>query len=212
MSSIPSTSSNAYTNPYSSAASRAGEEEEEDKKANSAADSDGAEETARTEEETKSLNEYKKDFIARVKTLMLKPHLANVGLELDIADSGYEKMMNDSSYEQSVLDKLKSKTAHSYNPVSGTIKLSADGSSEPNAVMAESKTVSEILFSTSNRTLLRTLSIDSMMAMADETLADLKNNQGRFDMAGRLSAMQMRSTSSYLDTYLESLNSIDATG
>ncbi len=208
MSSIPGTNSGAYGNPYSSASSRSAEEEEE----KTAAAADKAEETARTEEETKALTDYKRDFVSRVKALMSKAHLANVGLELNISDAGYERMMKDSAYEQSVLDKLQSRTAHSYTPVSGTVALSANGTDEPAAVLAESRTVSEILFSTSNRTLLRTLGIDGMISMAEETLSSLETTRSRFDMAGRLSSMQMRPTASYLDKYIESLNSIDTTG
>ncbi len=211
MSSIPGTNSGAYGNPYSSASSRAAEEEEE-KKAAESGSADTAEDAARSEEETKALNDYKRDFISKVKALMAKPHLANVGLELNITEAGYEKMMKDSAYEKSVLDTLQSRTAHSYTPVSGTVALSVNGADEPSAALAESKTVSEILFSTSNRTLLRTLGIDGMMAMADETLSSLESMRGRFDMAGRLGSMQMRPTASYLDKYIENLNSIDATG
>jgi hypothetical protein len=166
-----------------------------------------------TEEETKTLASYKRDFVAKVKTLMLKPHLANVGLELNITDAGFQKMMSDSDYEKSVLDKLKGKTAYSYTAMSGTVKLSANGETLPSAVLAESKSVKEIIFSAgSSRSLLRSLDIDSMMALADETIASLKGGTSKFNLASSLGTAQMRSTSSYLDTYLKNLGSVDTTG
>ena len=212
MSSIPATDGSAYSNPYSSASRRKAEEEEERKASGAEDGASGAKEPAPTGEEVQALADYKKDFLNRVKALMIKPHLANVGLELDITDAGFQRMMQDSGYEKSVLDRLADKTSHTYTPRSGTIKLSADGETEPSATFAESKTVSEILFKTSNRTLLRTLGIDSMMAMADEVLSSRGAEQSRFDMAGRLSALQMRSTGTYLESYLNSLNSVDTTG
>lgn len=217
MSSITGINSSAYDNPYSSAASRSKEaEEDEDTQAAATDETDGAaqtEEPALTEEQRKSLSDYKREFLQKVKALMLQPHLADVGLELNISDAGFEKMMNSSGYEKSVLDKLKESTTHSYSKLSGTVKLSANGESEPKAVMAESMSVSEILFSDStSRSLLRTLNMDGMTAMAEGVIASLKGGGGKFDTAAQLGAAQMRSASSYLDSYLSSLGSVDKTG
>ncbi len=216
MSSIPATDSRAQNNPYSSAASRTAREEEEEGKTAGTGGSDASSETGApelTEEERKALVDYKREFLAKVKVMMAKPHLSNVGIELDISDAGFQKMMKDSGYEKSVLDTLTAKTAHSYTRMSGTIKLSANGESDPSAVLAESKSVSEILFSTSNRPLLRTLGIDSMIAVADDAIAGFKGGErSRFDLAARLGSAQMRSTNSYLESYLKNLNSVDTTG
>ena len=213
MSVISGTSSGAYDNPYSSAASRRADEEEESAGAGGADDAGKTGEVVLTEEEAKSLGEYKRGFIGRVKALMLKSHLADVGLELDISDAGFQKMMNNSGYEKSVLDKLRRATEHTYTKMSGTVKLSVDGENEPSAVMAESMSVSEILFSaSSSRSLLRALNLDGMTAMAEDVIASLKGSAGRFDLAAQLGTAQMRSTGSYLDSYLSALGSVDKTG
>lgn len=217
-------------NPYSSrdsrAAAEAAAEEEEDKTADEAEDADetgGTDETdgtndtdktpepEPTEEEKRTLTDYKKEFLAKVKQLMQQPHLAGVGLELGITDAGFKKMMQDSKYEQSVLDKLKSATAHSYNRLSGTLTLSANGNA-PRAEIEAEQTFSEKLFSKSSRALLRTLDIDAMSALADDTLAALEESDGRFKLAAQYSTARMRTTASYIDSYLNQLGSVDTTG
>lgn len=213
MSSITALNS-PVTNPYSSAAPRAAGEEEEDKKTTGAEDADKTEEPALSEEEQKTLGGYKREFLAKVKSMMASPHLSQVGLELDITDAGFSRMMRDPGYEKALLDQLREKTAHNYNRQAGTVKLSADGTKDPEALMASAKSVSEILFSTSSsRAMLRTLDIDSMTMMAEETIAAVGGGgTGRFSMAGTLGAMQMRSANSYIDQYIKSLGAVDTTG
>lgn len=213
MSSIPSTNPNARTNPYSGAAPRTAEDEEEDKKTDGAEDADKTEEPSLSEEQQKSLGEYKREFLAKVKSMMASPHLAQVGIEIEITDAGFARMMQDPNYEKSLLDQLKEKTAHNYNKQAGTIKLAADGTKDPEAIMATAKSVSDILFSTSSRAMLRTLDIDSMKVMAEETIASLgEGGVGRFSLAGKLGSLQMRSTNSYIEQYIKNLSSVDKTG
>ena len=213
MSSVNGTSGNSYANPYSSASSKAAEEEEEEK-AKEAADSENTEKTeesAATAEETETLNTYKQKFLAKVKALMSSPHLANVNLDLGITDAGYKKMMEDATYEAAVLDKLKSKTAHSYSALSGTVTVTADGKEDPAALFTENQTIAQRLFSKSSRSLLRTTNLDALTALAQGTITALETSKGRFDTAALLGSNQMRTNNSYIDAYLKNLG-IDTTG
>ena len=213
MSSVTGTNGSSYTNPYSSASSKAAEEEEEEK-TKETADSettDKTEDSKATQEEKETLNAYKQKFLAKVKALMSSPHLANVNLDLGITDAGYKKMMEDSKYETSVLDKIKSKTAHSYSALSGTVTVTANGKEDPAAQFTENKTIAQRLFSTSSRSLLRTTSLDTLTALAQGTIDALETSKGRFDTAALLGANQMRTNNSYIDAYLKNLG-IDTTG
>ncbi len=213
MSAIPSTSANAYTNPYSSASSRSEEEEE----TSASADSGSAGKTAASSvspEESQALNAYKQEILTRIKSLMQAPHLANVSLELGISDAGFKKMMGDSSYEKSVLDALEAKAAHSYTALDGTLSLSANGTDAPSARLEKRQTIAQRIFSGSSRALLRTLDIDALIAVADDSILAAKKDGGaRFESAALLGANRMRTTAGAIDAYLKSLNSaVDSTG
>ncbi len=224
MSAITGAGSGSGTNPYSSrdaraAAEAAAEEEaarqaaeaEDAEETDGAGDTDGASAPEPTEAEKKTLNDYKREFLAKVKAVMQQPHLAGVSFELGITDSGFKKMMEDSKYEESVLNKLKSATAHSYTRLSGTLTLSANGNA-PRANIAPEQSYAERLFSKSSKNLLRTLDIDAMSAIADDTLAALKESDGRFALAAQYSTNRMRTASSYIDSYINQLGSVDTTG
>lgn len=221
MSAISGTSGSSSTYVPSSRSADEDEEEEktsaseESEKTESSGDAESSNKTEQPASQTdaEKLAAFKKQFIASLQAALSKPYLANMSLELNITEAGFKKMMSDEKYLQKVTEQFESKTAHSYVAMSGTISITADGTSENTRVeVAHDMGMARRLFGNSPRSVVRGASIDSLTALAQETISHREKYAGKFDVASMLGANQMRTTNSYLNAYLEKAGLLDTTG
>lgn len=221
MSAISGTSGSSSS--YVPSSSSANDDEEDDKttaaeeseKTDSSGDAESSSKTESTTSQTdaEKLAAYKKQFIASLQSALNKPYLANMSLQLNITDAGFKKMMSDESYAQKVKDLFESKTGHSYVSMSGTIAITADGTSDNTKVeVTQDLGMTRRLFGNSPRSVIRSTSIDSLTALAQATITSRETSASKFSLASSAGATQMRTANSYLNAYLEKAGLLDTTG